>query len=217
MAVELTRNIKDFLKDPVVQDKLKKDDLAGALDLINTQRSWRDYYIPEDEIGILYTFLAEIGINIFDAYDKVDARLNYNSVELSNIEIVGKTSIIGADFLQGNTSVKRLVIGDNVTSIGNRAFADCPNLETVVMGDNIEVIGQEAFANCPKLHRLVLPESVRILKKDALKANDNCYIFSVPRKRGSLKAYGDLAWLKQHLGVDPSFRENSEETVVEEE
>ena len=179
MAVELTRNIKDFLKDPVVQDKLKKDDLAGALDLINTQRSWRDYYIPEDEIGILYTFLAEIGINIFDAYDKVDSRLDYNSVELSNIEIVGKTSIIGDNFLQGNTSVKRLVIGDNVTSIGNRAFADCPNLETVVMGDSIEVIGQEAFANCPKLHRLVLPESVRILKKDALKANDNCYIFSV--------------------------------------
>ena len=47
--------------------------------------------------------------------------------------------------------LKTLVIGSNVTSISDKAFANCPELESVTGGLKLTSIGSRAFENCPKL------------------------------------------------------------------
>lgn len=61
------------------------------------------------------------------------------------------------DFDQLNT----IIVPGTVKRIGERAFADCKNLEHIVLCEGIESIDQNAFTGCGKLSRIVLPASVR--------------------------------------------------------
>ena len=47
--------------------------------------------------------------------------------------------------------LKYLVIGSNITSIDDEAFAGCPELVSVTGGANLSSIGSKAFERCPKL------------------------------------------------------------------
>lgn len=51
-----------------------------------------------------------------------------------------------------NTDITSIVIPDNVTSIGETAFADCPELEEVSIGAGVISIAANVFENDPKLH-----------------------------------------------------------------
>lgn len=53
---------------------------------------------------------------------------------------------------------KNVVIPDEVTSIGDRAFADKHFLKTVIIPDHVQKIGWAAFANCWELECVNLPE-----------------------------------------------------------
>ncbi len=50
-----------------------------------------------------------------------------------------------------NCAITRIEIPENVTKIGEQAFAACENLTTVVLPDGIETIGEQAFACCNNL------------------------------------------------------------------
>ena len=62
----------------------------------------------------------------------------------------------------GIISLKKVTLGENVTSIGNEAFSDCINLQTVDFGDNsqLQTIGDSAFYNCTNLSTITIPENV---------------------------------------------------------
>ena len=45
----------------------------------------------------------------------------------------------------GDTGLKEVEIPDTVTSIGERSFADCANLEKVTFSKNLKSIGNRAF------------------------------------------------------------------------
>jgi len=53
---------------------------------------------------------------------------------------------IGAVCFAG-TSVRKVVLGENVTSLSMGAFAKCSNLETVVLNKNIKLIPRKCFEN----------------------------------------------------------------------
>ena len=59
-----------------------------------------------------------------------------------------KSSISG--WLYGSKFTK-LTIGDNITSIGSRAFTDCRSLTSVTIPDYVTKIGESAFQNCTSL------------------------------------------------------------------
>ena len=66
--------------------------------------------------------------------------------------------------------IKHIIIGKNVTSIGNYAFAYSQNVESVTFEDDSQLtnIGILAFINLPKLSEIVLPESVSSIGAYAL-------------------------------------------------
>lgn len=57
---------------------------------------------------------------------------------------------IGAWF-SGLSTIKTVVIGDDVRIIGESAFANCKNLESVSIGKNVTSIGYSAFSRCGNL------------------------------------------------------------------
>ena len=48
----------------------------------------------------------------------------------------------------GYSDIKRIIIGDSVTTIGNSAFSDCYSLTSVTIPNSVTTIGEFAFSDC---------------------------------------------------------------------
>ena len=59
--------------------------------------------------------------------------------------------------------IKIVEIGENVSSIGSRAFYDCKSLAKTDLGSGVKSIGSYAFYGCSNLENCVLPDSVTSL------------------------------------------------------
>ncbi len=59
-----------------------------------------------------------------------------------------------------NKNIKKIIIENGITSIGNAAFADCENLISVDLPYGITRIGEDSFNSCYNLLDLKLPDSV---------------------------------------------------------
>ena len=58
------------------------------------------------------------------------------------------------------TSLKKLVIPNSVTTIGERAFDSCTGLQKVTIGNSVTAIGERAFDSCSGLTEVTIPNSV---------------------------------------------------------
>lgn len=58
------------------------------------------------------------------------------------------------------SKVKNIVVGNNVRSIGDEAFYNCPDLETIVIPESVTYIGSGAFSSCLSLKEITFPENV---------------------------------------------------------
>ena len=58
------------------------------------------------------------------------------------------------------TSLKKLVIGNSVTTIGERAFSSCTGLTEITIPNSVTSIGDYAFADCTGLTEVSIPNSV---------------------------------------------------------
>ena len=66
-----------------------------------------------------------------------------------------------------NSNVKKVVIEDGVTSIGNAAFSYCSNLTSIMIPDSVASIGNYAFNGCSSLTSITILDSITIIGKDA--------------------------------------------------
>ena len=71
----------------------------------------------------------------------------------------GITSI-GERAFSACKNLESVTIGNGVTKIGPFAFNSCENLKTVVIGNNVETIGESAFFYCESLTSIIIPDSV---------------------------------------------------------
>lgn len=199
--------IKVFFQLPEIEAALKKGDMNA---LLNNAEALG---IANEAVDVLF----HAGINPYEDISKISKAISLE-LTVDRIDLSDCTDLvqIGAQAFSHCPNLKEVIIGDSVRSIEAQAFMGCPKLSSVILGDGLLSIGKSAFTECPNLHRLDLPESVRVLEANALHANDDCYIFSPPRKRGTLKVKGDMEWLRTHLGVDPRYRQDAEAPVEEE-
>ena len=71
-----------------------------------------------------------------------------------------KVNKVAARAFFGNTTIKTVYIGANVTVIDTNAFFGCSNLVKASGGAGLKVIGQNAFARCPKLSTFIITSKV---------------------------------------------------------
>lgn len=78
-----------------------------------------------------------------------------------------KDYILGSPWEEYRDSILQVVITDGVTSIGDYAFHNCPNLTTVTMANTVTSIGWSAFDICENLSSINIPSSVTKIEAGA--------------------------------------------------
>lgn len=110
----------------------------------------------------------------------------------NKVSLSGKTykvTGIAASAFKGNKKITSVVIGNNVASIGNSAFANCASLKKVtVKGNSLKTIGAKAFSGCKKLTSIVIKSKVlKKAGKNAFKNINAKAVIKVPKAK--YKAY----------------------------
>ncbi len=60
-------------------------------------------------------------------------------------------------------SIKRVIIDNGVTSIGNNAFNSCLLLQNITIPNSVTTIGNDAFRSCTALRDITLPNSIKAI------------------------------------------------------
>ena len=90
-----------------------------------------------------------------------------------------------------NSSVKKVVIEDGVTSIGDYAFYNCTSLTSITIPDSVTSIGYCAFNTCSKLTSITIPDSVTSIGNYAFKGCSNLSNITLSN---NITSIGDFAF-----------------------
>ena len=88
-------------------------------------------------------------------------------------------------------NVKSVLIGSNVTSIGDYAFYDCDGLTSVTIGDSVTSIGDYAFYECSHLTSVIIPDSVESIGASAF---SQCHNLTSVTIGDSVTSIGEYAF-----------------------
>ncbi len=69
----------------------------------------------------------------------------------------------GMPWVEYDSFIKKVVLLQGLTSIGNCAFSKCSLLSEVIIPDSVTSIGNAAFADCTALNAIVIPKSVTFI------------------------------------------------------
>lgn len=90
-----------------------------------------------------------------------------------------------------NTTLKEVVISQNVSKIGNSAFEGCTNLEKVTLKEGLITIGDKAFKDCSSLTGITMPAT---LQKIGAYAFENCTKLKTVKLNEGLLTIGKKAF-----------------------
>ncbi len=68
------------------------------------------------------------------------------------------------DWFSGFTSLKEVIIGENVTSINASAFYGCVGLTSIIISDNVKYIKTDAFNGCSSLRSITIPHNIETIE-----------------------------------------------------
>ena len=68
-----------------------------------------------------------------------------------------------------DSGVKRIILGDSVTIIGNSAFSGCSSLTSVTISNSVTTIRGYAFSGCISLTSVTIPNSVTTIEQSAFR------------------------------------------------
>ena len=110
------------------------------------------------------------------------------STTVSNILWNGNDSTRSPDESYNN-AIKKIEIGDDVTSIAQYAFNGCYSLSSITIPNTVTGIGIYAFYNCSSLSSITIPNGVTSIGESAF---NNCYSLSsvtIPNTVTSIAQY----------------------------
>ena len=88
------------------------------------------------------------------------------------LDLGGATVITPGQF-SGNMGLKKVIIPEGVTEIGEMAFYSCMFLESVVFPSTLKKIGKMAFMSCRNLSKVELPDGIEEIGDHAFGATNN--------------------------------------------
>lgn len=139
--------------------------------------------------GYTYRFLSENTIAITD-YNGYDTEVTIPS------KIDGYT-VTGVEYMD-TSNVRKIVMPDTVTYIGESAFADSSDgvpLEEVVLSKNLKTIGPWAFSGCFELKSIDIPESVNEIENGAFTGCYSLKNFNVSQNTNfGDRVFGNYPW-----------------------
>ena len=99
---------------------------------------------------------------------------------------------------QKKDSVEKVVIEENVTSIGNSVFRDCSSLASITIPNSVTNIGKCAFQDCSSLTSIEIPSSVTSIGDSAFFECAGLTGITIPKKCHQHRKFCvfQLHWLK---------------------
>ena len=85
--------------------------------------------------------------------------------------------------------IKKVVIGEGVTSIGDRTFDGCTSLATIAIPNSVTGIGSFAFYNCTSLATIAIPNSVTGIGNFAFFSCTSLATIAIPNSVTSIGNY----------------------------
>ena len=116
--------------------------------------------------------------------------LQSSSTDVSSILWNGNNQLNSPDRVYDN-AIKKIEIGNGVTSIGVKAFYNCSSLSLMTIPDNVTSIGDNAFDSCSSLSSITIPDSVTSIGSAAF---NNCYSLSSVAIPDSVATISDSAF-----------------------
>ena len=158
----------------------------------------------------LCLFLLPVPAGAEDGGEEIgDSNVSWSLDDNDTLTISG-TGAMPANYSAGQwpwneKTVRKVIIGDGVTSIGVEAFYNCTNLEEVTFaeGSQLETIGDAAFSGCKSLSSIKIPASVSSIGDSAFQNCTN--LKEVTFAEGSqLKTIGDwaFAWCENLSSIE---------------
>lgn len=121
---------------------------------------------------------------------------------LNSVILGDSITSIGNRVFESCTSLPTITIPNNVTSIGDYLFYGCSKLATINIGTGIDAIPQYAFANCSSLNNVSIPNNVK---------NIGNYVFSGCRSLANLifqdNELDAKDWSEAEIPVTQSFED----------
>ena len=144
-------------------------------------------------------------------------------LEITSLTISGKgsmndySSYEAPEWKPYESIIKKIIVEDEVESIGNYAFAGLNNLDTVIVGNDVVSIGNNSFYGCEKLVSINFPSSLTDIKDYALYSVSIDSVFLPDNVK-----IGDYAFQNSHLKYinvsgtigNHSFSDNNDLTTV---
>ena len=88
--------------------------------------------------------------------------------------------------------VKRIIVGDSVTTIGEYAFSYCSSLTSITIPNSVTTIKEYAFSNCSSLTSVTIPNSVTTIGGWAFSICSSLTSVTIPN---SVTTIGDNAFM----------------------
>lgn len=86
-----------------------------------------------------------------------------NNEEANNIVIPNDVKTLRNYLFYDCPTIQTVQLSDDITEIPDRAFKGCVNLSAITFSTNLEVIGDSAFAKCVNLREITLPSKVETI------------------------------------------------------
>ena len=152
-------NIEDaYIKVIEYTDIRISDDGLDATLNYNLRYDWTKY--TEVSSGVIASGIC--GDNVTWALDSTGTMTISGNGEME--DYMYNTSTPWANNKQ---LIKKLVVENGVTSIGENAFGDCDLLTNVILSDSVKTIDTGAFALCDTLYDITIPDGLTTIENDA--------------------------------------------------
>ena len=108
---------------------------------------------------------------------------NFDQRVLSNGEVSST-----APWMEARQSIRKIVVSEGITSVGDRAFVGLRSLESVSLADSVRTIGTSAFS-ASSLRTLVLPAEMDTIGDNAFSGCFSLDAITMPERLGMLGKY----------------------------
>lgn len=123
-------------------------------------------------VAILFDCAKHLGKNVFEEAGVVEVVIcdnigdNYlfkNCKDLKKIVIYENVTSIGANVFSGCSGLETLTIPDNLISIGSKTFENCSGIKTLTLGNGLTTIASDAFSGCSSVETVVVGNKITSL------------------------------------------------------
>ena len=134
---------------------------------------------------MVFAMMPAVAQNGFAAEEPSAGDINWSIDADGVLTITGQGAMKDYDaddapWAKNKAKIKKVIIGDGITSVGGCAFYECEELTSVILPEGLKSIEYMAFHECTKLAEINLPEGLETIGPSAFYRCENLEDVDIP-------------------------------------